>query len=576
MKKIGLWLWAVCLCTAAHGAGKIRAEVARQPRTFCNPVDLPYRFMLIPEGKGAREAADPVVVPFGGRYYLFASKSGGYWHTADFARWTYVPVPDSVLPIEDYAPALFERGGWLYYVGSVPGDAMLYRSKAPERGEWEAVARIPSRWDPAFWVEGDDLYVYYGSSPVDPIRMVTLDANTFRPKAAPQDCFDSDTSVHGWERPGARHELKRRPYIEGAWMTKHDGKYYLQYAAPGTEWDTYADGVYLGDSPVGPWRYMPNSPTSAKEGGFIGGAGHGCLFEVEGRWWKAATNSISVKHMFERRVSFYPSGFDADGYLRTDTYRGDYPMWLPGGSRDGTAGPRWELLSLHRPVRVSSAWDGHGGMLAADENVRTEWVARSAGADEWLEIDLGPGCRVAAVQVNFGEFGSALTARDARPRQSYVLEASHDGQRWYTVADNNEKTTDTPHDYIEFRKPFRARYLRIRNVKYTVSPCFSLRDLRVFGFRRGEAPGAVDDLSVVRNREDDCRAMLRWSPVPGADGYVVRYGIAPDKLYSSIRIPDGEADGWEMTGLNSGVPYWFAADVFNGSGTVRGKPVAAR
>ena len=143
-------------------------------------------------------------------------------------------------------------------------------------------------------------------------------------------------------------------------MTKYDGKYYLQYAAPGTEWDTYADGVYLGDSPVGPWRYMPNSPTSAKEGGFIGGAGHGCLFEVEGRWWKAATNSISVKHMFERRVSFYPSGFDADGYLWTDTYRGDYPMWLPGGSPDGTAGLRWELLSLHRPVRVSSAWDGHG------------------------------------------------------------------------------------------------------------------------------------------------------------------------------------------------------------------------
>jgi hypothetical protein len=33
--------------------------------------------------------------------------------------------------------------------------------------------------------------------------------------------------------------------LEGAWVTKHDGKYYLQYAAPGTEYNIYADGVYV-------------------------------------------------------------------------------------------------------------------------------------------------------------------------------------------------------------------------------------------------------------------------------------------------------------------------------------------
>lgn len=29
------------------------------------------------------------------------------------------------------------------------------------------------------------------------------------------------------------------------------------------------------------------------------------------------------------RVSFYPSGFDKDGYLFTNTYLGDYPMSCP-------------------------------------------------------------------------------------------------------------------------------------------------------------------------------------------------------------------------------------------------------
>jgi hypothetical protein len=33
------------------------------------------------------------------------------------------------------------------------------------------------------------------------------------------------------------------PFIEGAWMTKHNNKYYLQYGAPGTEFSGYADGV---------------------------------------------------------------------------------------------------------------------------------------------------------------------------------------------------------------------------------------------------------------------------------------------------------------------------------------------
>lgn len=532
--------------------------------------------MLIPEGKGSREAADPVVVAFGDRYYLFASKSGGYWHTADFAHWTHVPIADDVLPIEDYAPALFVQDGWLYYVGSTPGNGRLYRSQAPERGEWEPVTEIPSRWDPAFWAEGDNLYIYYGSSPSDPIRAVTLDLATFRQKAAPVDCLDSDTASHGWERPGAGHELPRRPYIEGAWMTKHKGRYYLQYAGPGTEWDTYADGVYVGESPLGPFRYMSNNPTSSKEGGFIGGAGHGCLFEVGEQWWKAATNSISVKHPFERRVSFYPSGFDDDGYLWTDTYAGDYPLWLPGTADDGTTGPEWELLSLRRPVRVSSALEGHDGTLATDEAVRTEWVARTAGADEWLEVDLGEGARVAAVQVNFGEFGSQLTARDPRSHQHYLLEASHNGKRWTTLVDNSEKESDTPHDYIEFSEPFEARYIRVRNLSYTSAPYFSLRDLRVFGRRQGDAPRAVADLSVERNAADGCRATVRWTPTAGADGYVIRYGIAPDKLYSTLRIPDGKVGEREMTGLNRDVPYWFAADAFNGSGTTRGDTVACR
>ena len=61
-------------------------------------------------------------------------------------------------------------------------------------------------------------------------------------------------------------------------MNKISGKYYLQYSAPGTEFKTYADGVYVADKPAGPFTYALYSPFSFKPTGFICGAGHSCTF----------------------------------------------------------------------------------------------------------------------------------------------------------------------------------------------------------------------------------------------------------------------------------------------------------
>ncbi|MBR6091066.1 MAG: family 43 glycosylhydrolase [Anaerolineaceae bacterium] len=84
------------------------------------------------------------------------------------------------------------------------------------------------------------------------------------------------------------------PYIEGAWMDKHDGRYYLQYAFPGTQYNIYGDGIYVSDSPLGPFTLADNNPFSYKPGGFLPGAGHGSSMEdMQGNWWHAATMRIS-------------------------------------------------------------------------------------------------------------------------------------------------------------------------------------------------------------------------------------------------------------------------------------------
>lgn len=570
MKRLLFALLAFPLFTACQGEGPIVAKIARTPKTFCNPVNLNYRFMKIDGGEGIREAADPVVVSFKDRYYLFASKSSGYWYSKDFTDWKHVFITDSVLPIEDYAPGLFVHGDYLYYVGSTHGKGMLYRSASPEEGQWEAVKEIWSYWDPAFYVEGDRLYMYHGCSPVDPIRMQVLDLNTLEATSEIADCFNSDMDSHGWERTGELNELSRRPYIEGAWMTAHGGKYYLQYAAPGTEWKSYADGVYVGTSPTGPFTYMENNPVSYKPTGFMGGAGHGCVFTTgKDHYWKAATNSISVRHMFERRLSFYPSGFDKEGYLYTDTYLGDYPMYLPAADREASAQsqPGWMLLSYKKKVMASSSLEGYPAGNAFDEEVRTAWVAATNNDTEWLQVDLGHLASVQAIQVNFDEYGAKQRGYVPGVYQSYILLASRDGETWSPIADFSAKQTDTPHDYIEFEAPFKARYIKLQNKAYTVSSHLSIRDLRVFGHGQGDKVAAVADFTVTRDKTDPCKASLAWPEVPGADGYIVRYGIAPDKLYTNFQVM-GDTK-LEINSLNKGVAYYFTIDVYNENGVTR-------
>ncbi|MEO5816193.1 MAG: hypothetical protein ABIT20_13030 [Gemmatimonadaceae bacterium] len=77
-------------------------------------------------------------------------------------------------------------------------------------------------------------------------------------------------------------------------MTKHDGTYYLQYAAPGTVWKSYADGVYTSRSPTSGFTYAPYSPFSYEPGGFAGSAGHsGAFRDKAGNLWRVTTMDVS-------------------------------------------------------------------------------------------------------------------------------------------------------------------------------------------------------------------------------------------------------------------------------------------
>lgn len=47
-----------------------------------------------------------------------------------------------------------------------------------------------------------------------------------------------------------------KSYVEGLCLTGHNRKYYLQYACPGAQYNTYCDEVYVGNSPLGLFAFQ--------------------------------------------------------------------------------------------------------------------------------------------------------------------------------------------------------------------------------------------------------------------------------------------------------------------------------
>ncbi len=577
--------------------------MSEKKNIYCNPLNLPYTFQKLKKrDEMHREAADPSVVYFKGKYWLFASMTGGIWYSDDLSNWEYEKTP--MLPVTDYAPDIRVIDDELYFCASKrQASCPIYKTADPLSGEWIELSRPFAFWDPHLFQDDDGkVYFYWGCSNKEPMYGVEMDIKTMLPIGEKVGLISGNPKEHGWERKGENNEKEMpkslhslimklvvgsAPFIEGAWMTKHEGRYYLQYAAPGTENNIYADGVYESDSPLGPFKYAAHNPFSLKPGGFITGAGHGSTFSDNyGNLWHISTMRISVKHNFERRIGLFPAGFDKDGLLYCNTNFADYPTCIPEGKwdpwKDYSAG--WMLLSYRKKVSVSSTLKGHSPENAVDENIRTIWAAEKTDKDKWIQVDLGELCNVNAVQINFAEINCIAdenkqyeyrgeisimqrALEDKDEKHQYLLEGSTDGEHWITLVDKKETQEDVPHDFIVFDKEHKLQYLRLTNYYMPYNGNFAISGLRVFGKGNGDAPEAINNFKATKL--NNITAKISWNPAKGAFGYNVRWGIAPDKLYSSWMVYD-QTD-LKLTSLNSGTDYWIAVDAFNENGVSEGK-----
>jgi xylan 1,4-beta-xylosidase len=285
---------------------------------------------------------------------------------------------------------------------------------------------------------------------------------------------------------------------------------------------------------------------------------------------------VAVNWNFERRIVMHPAGFDADGDMYADTRFGDFPHWAPTKKwkKSDELFTGWMLLSYKKPVTASSALDSFPATNITDENPRTFWVARSSRAGEMITIDLGAIETVRAVQVNFTDYKSNLYGTDSVYPARFRVVGSRDGKSWTTLADLSHGTRDRPNAYIELPVAKQVRWVRYVHGRVS-APHLAISDIRVFGNGTGAAPATPDSVTVRRD-SDERNAFLSWKPVPGAVGYNVRWGIAPDKIRQTYQRWADAPTTLEVRALNVGVNYWFTVEAFNENGvSAQSKPIEA-
>lgn len=543
--------------------------------TYCNPINLDYTYPFHNShlGKSYRSGADPAVVEFRGEYYMFVTRSWGYWHSKDLNNWEFI-TPEKWYFEGCNAPAAYNyKDSVLYVCGNPSGVMSILYTDNPKKGDWKPVPSIlRNLQDPAFFIDDDERsYMYWGSSNRWPIRAYELDKNNkFLPISNKVDSLlYLNPQEHGWERFGENHTSDIKPFIEGAWMTKYNGKYYLQYAAPGTQFNVYGDGVYIGDSPLGPFKYAENNPFCYKPGGFATGAGHGSTVKGPGGiYWHFGTIHLSINFKFERRLAMFPTFFDEDGLMYSDTYFGDYPHYTPdqpNRQKENGGFRGWMLLSYNKPVKASSQKKNYPITNIVDENLKSYWVAEKNDSTQWVEIDLENISTVYAIQLNFFDFEEKkLWGRMPELYQRYWIESSLDGKKWETIADYKNSYKDAPHNYIELDKAIKTRFIRYRHLNIP-NKHLAMGDIRIFGIGNGNKPSKVKNLTIVRDK-DTRNALITWDSVKNAQGYNLLWGISPDKLYSSYMIYKNKGTSLELRSLNKNQEYYFAIEAFNENG----------
>lgn len=486
--KLSIKALAVALLLSA-------ALPAGAQRHYCNPLPMPI-------GQGGNAAGDVTVIEEDGKYYMYCT-GGGAWVSDNMLDWEFHYVAG--VPV---APDVVKFNGKFYLSGN---NDNLFVSDSPlgpfkDLGPFKNTGSIEFGWNGGFdtkiFIDDDNQpYLFWPGRGISGIYGVRLDPNDLtRFMDVPTHLFGFNP-MHAWERYGEMNEYPGVAWIEGPWVIKKDGVYYLEYSASGTQWKTYAEGYYTATSPLGPYTYAPNNPLLRKTEGLVTGTAHGSIVKgPDGEWWQFYTTVLSTPPG-GRRIGMDRVTFDEDGLMYCTVT--DTPQPAPCcASEEKPSIPVTinKLNAMNALSKVSSAEEGWPGAYAVDNYSGTIWRPLADDVQPFITVELSPATRFDVVQLFKVDgmrvlFGSGerrgFFARGGKPAvYKYRLEVSMDGEQYTTVVDKTDNAIAKDTVYDEF-EPVRARFVRLTVTGWPEDSRLGIIDFTVFGRADGHLPAAV-------------------------------------------------------------------------------------
>jgi hypothetical protein len=462
---------------------------------YCNPLPMPI-------GSGGNASGDVTVLEEGGKYYMCCT-GGGMWVSDDLLNWEFHAVEH--IPV---APDLVKYNGRFYLTGNSDHvfvadhplgpytDLGLFKNTGPVEDGWNG------GFDTKIFVDDDNQpYLFWPGRGISGIYGVRLDPKDLTRFAGKPTHLFGFNPMHAWERYGEMNEYPGVAWIEGPWIIKRNGVYYLEYSASGTQWKTYAEGYYTATSPLGPYTYAPNNPLLRKTEGLVTGTAHGSIVQApDGEWWQFYTIVLS-NPPGGRRIGMDRVEFDADGLMYCTVT--DTPQPAPGAAseRDVPASIPVtinKVNAMNALSRFSSQQEGFPAAYAVDNYSGTVWMPAADDAQPTLTVELSPATRFDVVQhftvdgmrVMFSGGRRRFGGPQVLPVYQYKLEVSQDGEQYVTVLDRtrNKESRDTV--YEEFA-PVNCRFVRLTVTDWPKDNPLGIIDFTVFGYPDGHEPAAV-------------------------------------------------------------------------------------
>jgi len=529
MRRASLTTLFIVATLVASSAWAADPEIGKTAR-YCNPLPM----VTAP---GGNASGDVTVIREQDRYYMYCT-GGGAWISDDMLAWSFHRVAN--VPV---APHVVKYNGSFYMCGN---SGPLLRADNPlgpfaSLREWKNTPDAAGGWrgpfDMDIYIDDDNQpYLYYPGRGVDGIYVVPLDPNDLTRFAGPVRHLFAFNRDHVWERYGEMNEYTDVAWIEGPWMQKYNGTYYLQYSGSGTQWKTYASGYYTAKSPLGPFTYASNNPLLRRTDGLVTGTAHGSIVEgPDGHLWQFYTIVLS-NPPGGRRIGMDRIAFDKDGNMAVKVT--DTPQWAPGAVRDPATGDSGSVpltinkfRAMNALSRCSSEQPGREAAYAVDHSSGTWWEPAATDTQPTLTVELSPATRFDAVQLftidsvrlmfqagrGFGFGGGrrgapgvagvppargegvlpsnpnrGLDGRDTTPptdAYQYKIEVSLDGQTYTSALDQTENATSRNTIFEEI-PPAKCRFVRLTMTDWPRATPLGIIEFTVFGRPAESLPAA--------------------------------------------------------------------------------------